>query len=231
MAGSPAWRPGPGRGPIGRDRAPPYHRRVNRLPSHGREPGAILIVAVGLILSACGGPVTRATPRPPVPDQPATSASLTTVQIAPPSPAATPSSPAPSPQPPTSPTANHGQWPLPRWCLAGASGQPTHDAVRLPILYYHRAEDPPADYSSWSAARRRAFITYDTLPSALALQLDCLAGHGYTTILPSDLAAHWLHGCRLPRRPVILTFDDGTPDWLTTVLPLLHSRAMVAEFY
>jgi peptidoglycan/xylan/chitin deacetylase (PgdA/CDA1 family) len=35
----------------------------------------------------------------------------------------------------------------------------------------------------------------------------------------------------LPARPVILTFDDGTADWLSTVLPLLRAHGMVAEFY
>lgn len=143
------------------------------------------------------------------------------IQTAEPSSAAGPSSPAPY----------DGAWPLARWCTARASGQPTHDDVRLPILYYHRAEQPPSTFWSWPAVRRRAFIDYDTLPAALGLQLDWLKVHGYTTILPSDLAAHWLHGCRLPSRPVILTFDDGSPDWVTTALPLLRAHGMVAEFY
>ncbi|MDQ6794858.1 MAG: polysaccharide deacetylase family protein [Chloroflexota bacterium] len=101
----------------------------------------------------------------------------------------------------------------------------------MPILYYHRAEAPPATFKSWSLVRRRLFITYDVIPSALAAQLDWLAVHGYTTILPRDLAAHWDHGAKLPVRPVIVTFDDGSHDWVTTVLPLLKARHMVAEFY
>lgn len=68
-------------------------------------------------------------------------------------------------------------------------------------------------------------------PSAFAAQLDWLVAHGYTAILPRDLAAHWDHGKRLPARPVILTFDDGFRDWVTTVLPMLVARHMVAEFY
>lgn len=69
------------------------------------------------------------------------------------------------------------------------------------------------------------------MPRAFALQLDWLTAHGYTTILPSDLAAHWNDGCRLPSRPVMLTFDDGSPDWVATVLPLMRAHGMVAEFY
>lgn len=196
---------------------------------------ATLTVAASLLLCACGVPVA---PTPPASSSVAASALTTaagTSGIAsssptptpPPSPLASPSSsPASSPTP-----AYSGPWPPARWCVAGGAGTPVHDDVRLPILYYHRVEAPPADYATWTSAQRDEFIDYDTLPQAFAAQLDWLASHGYTTILPSDLAAHWSHGCRLPARSVILTFDDGTPDWLSTVLPLLHSHGMVAEFY
>jgi peptidoglycan/xylan/chitin deacetylase (PgdA/CDA1 family) len=103
--------------------------------------------------------------------------------------------------------------------------------VRVPILYYHRVEAPPRGFQSWSPGRKRQFITYDVIPAAFKAQLDWLAAHHYTTILPRDLAAHWDHGKRLPARPVIITFDDGSHDWTSTVLPLLRAHHMVAEFY
>ena len=74
----------------------------------------------------------------------------------------------------------------------------------VPILYYHRVQKIPAAYPSWSTARKRRFTTYDVLPSAFAAQLDWLFLHGYTTILPRDLAAHWDQGTPLPERPVII---------------------------
>lgn len=89
---------------------------------------------------------------------------------------------------------------------------------------------PPA-WKTWGKARRDNFIRYIVTPAALEAQLDWLLANGYTTILPRDLAAHWDKGKRLPKRPVILTFDDGTPDWITTILPMLRKRGMVAEFY
>jgi peptidoglycan/xylan/chitin deacetylase (PgdA/CDA1 family) len=101
----------------------------------------------------------------------------------------------------------------------------------IPILYYHRVQEPPPDFASWSEDARRAFLKTNVLPIALDAQLTWLAAHGYTTILPRDLAAHWDQGRKLPLRPVILTFDDGTPDWIDTVLPLLRKHGMVAEFY
>ena len=101
----------------------------------------------------------------------------------------------------------------------------------LPILYYHRVEAVPDDYQTWSKARQAAFIDYDVTPAAFAAQLDWLRASGYTTILPRELAAHWDSGALLPPKPVILTFDDGWHDWVSTVLPMLRARGMVAEFY
>ena len=104
-------------------------------------------------------------------------------------------------------------------------------AARVPVLYYHRVVAPPPGFARWSAARRRLFLAYDVTPAAFAAQLDWLVVHGYTTILPRDLAAHWDSGTPLPAHPVIITFDDGTHDWASTVLSLLRERHMVAEFY
>lgn len=101
----------------------------------------------------------------------------------------------------------------------------------VPILYYHRVQSPPAVFAEWSLDRQRRFLAYDVLPTAFSAQLDWLAKSGYTTILPGKLADHWDHGAPLPARPVILTFDDGFPDWVTTVLPALRARHMVGEFY
>jgi peptidoglycan/xylan/chitin deacetylase (PgdA/CDA1 family) len=108
---------------------------------------------------------------------------------------------------------------------------PASATAAVPILYYHRVQAIPAAYPSWSAERKRRFTTYDVLPAAFAAQLDWLFLHGYTTILPRDLAAHWDQGAPLPERPVIITFDDGSRDWVRTVLPMLKARGMVAEFY
>jgi peptidoglycan/xylan/chitin deacetylase (PgdA/CDA1 family) len=108
---------------------------------------------------------------------------------------------------------------------------PPIPAGAVPILYLHRVEAPPPEWATWSQAKRSAFLQYDVLPSAFAAQLDWLVQHDYTTILPRDLAAHWDQGAALPKRPVIITFDDGSHDWVTTVLPMLQARHLVAEFY
>jgi peptidoglycan/xylan/chitin deacetylase (PgdA/CDA1 family) len=134
---------------------------------------------------------------------------------------------APSPAPTATP-APAARQPVP---VPVPTAPPAGAKATVPILYYHRVQAIPAAYPSWSADRKRRFTMYDVLPAAFAAQLDWLFLHGYTTILPRDLAAHWDHGTPLPERPVIITFDDGSHDWIRTVLPLLKSRGMVAEFY
>ena len=144
-------------------------------------------------------------------------------------PAATPS-PSPEPVPPSpdpTPTPSSGRR------RRASSPSPTCPVppARIPVLYYHRLQPLPADYATWSKAKRRSFTTYDTLPKVFAAQLDWLQDHGYTTILPRDLAAHWDDRSKLPARPVIITFDDGSRDWVTRAMPMLKKRGMVAEFY
>lgn len=104
-------------------------------------------------------------------------------------------------------------------------------AGEVPILYYHRVQAVPTDFARWDRAAQQRFLAYDTLPAAFVAQLDWLHAQGYTTVLPRDLAAHWDRGTPLPSRPVILTFDDGFPSWVSAVLPALRSHGMVAEFY
>ena len=101
---------------------------------------------------------------------------------------------------------------------------PPIPAGSVQILYYHRVKRHRR-HLTWSAARRRAFLAYDIVPSAFTAQLDWLQQNGYTTILPRDLAAHWDDRAALPGRSVILTFDDGFHDWASTVLPALRRVA------
>jgi len=138
---------------------------------------------------------------------------------------APPASPAPVASPATNPTAA----PTPRPTLAPVAHGP--DRLAVPILYYHRIIAPPRGFTRWSPARRERFLAYDVTPAAFEAQLDWLVARGYTTILPRDLAAAWDEGAPLPERPVIITFDDGTHDWGSTVLPLLRERGMIAQFY
>jgi peptidoglycan/xylan/chitin deacetylase (PgdA/CDA1 family) len=91
------------------------------------------------------------------------------------------------------------------------------DKVEAPILSYHSIGEAASDY---------------VVPvSAFEQQLDWLAGEGFRTISLHELAeARAGHGT-LPRRSVILTFDDGRSDAMKVVLPLLRKHGMRATFF
>ena len=186
------------------------------VPGRFRLVRAILCLLLGiLVLDGCRASVPPGWTFAPAPGRP-------------PARARAPAPPAP-PTPPPPPAANPTATPAPRPTAAPVAHGP--DRLAVPILYYHRVIAPPRGFSRWSAARRERFLAYDVLPAAFEAQLDWLVARGYTTILPRDLAAAWDTGAQLPERPVIITFDDGTHDWASTVLPLLRERGMVAQFY
>jgi len=87
----------------------------------------------------------------------------------------------------------------------------------LPILCYHRVvPEPPAEPGP------NIYVTTDTLTR----HLRQLQRRGMQTITFADL----LDGHPLPRRPIILTFDDGYRDNHEHLLPLLEqfdARAVI----
>jgi peptidoglycan/xylan/chitin deacetylase (PgdA/CDA1 family) len=188
----------------------------------------VAALVVGILLGAyVVSPVVG-----PAAGVPSASPSTRGVAVVPPAGSASPGGPAPRSPRATGPAKpSSGK---PAGSIAPASVVPSFPAAAegvIPILYYHRVEAIPAGFAGWSKARQDTFLVDDLLPTALIAQLDWLKAHGYTTILPRDLAAHWDAGRPLPKRPIILTFDDGFSGWRTFVLPQLQKRGMVAEFY
>lgn len=106
-------------------------------------------------------------------------------------------------------------------------GQP----LTLPILYMHQVVTIPSDLGAWSEGAQQAFFRHSIPPCAFAAQLDWLKAHAYHTVLPRDVVAFWDQGVPLPANPIILTFDDGSPDWYSTIFPLLQAHGYIAEFY
>jgi peptidoglycan/xylan/chitin deacetylase (PgdA/CDA1 family) len=54
---------------------------------------------------------------------------------------------------------------------------------------------------------------------------------GYRTITQAQLLDALYRGAALPRRPVIVSVDDGYVDDVTQILPVLRRNRMVATFY
>jgi peptidoglycan/xylan/chitin deacetylase (PgdA/CDA1 family) len=109
--------------------------------------------------------------------------------------------------------------PAPRTDLASVAKR-----AKVPVLCYHQIRAQTAGDS----AADRAYIVS---PKALDAQLTALEKAGYTTVTGDAVAAHVARGAPLPRKPVLLTFDDGTDGQYTRALPLLRKHDMIATFF
>src|SRR3954451_20699013 len=94
----------------------------------------------------------------------------------------------------------------------------------VPVLCWHQIR---AATASDSASDR----TYIVSPQALAAQLDALDRAGYHPVTGPALVAQVAWGKPLPRKPVLLTFDDGSAGQYTRALPLLRRHRFVATFF
>ncbi|RFU87324.1 polysaccharide deacetylase family protein [Streptomyces triticagri] len=91
----------------------------------------------------------------------------------------------------------------------------------MPILMYHAIADAPAP------ATRALSVT----PAAFAEQLAVLADRGFTPVTTAALGAAWRSGARLPRRPVLITFDDGYAGVHRHALPVLARHGFPATLF
>lgn len=103
----------------------------------------------------------------------------------------------PEPEPEVSPT----EWPEP------AHPQYPKGQDRLYILMFHTVLPDGCECNNWAVS-----------VSELRSYLQWLRDHGYTTVLPRQIAA----GEALPSRAVMLTFDDGYATNYTLAFPILQ---------
>jgi peptidoglycan/xylan/chitin deacetylase (PgdA/CDA1 family) len=78
---------------------------------------------------------------------------------------------------------------------------------------YHVIATPPAG------------VPYPDLfvrPADFAKQMDWLAQHGFHAVTLRRVYSYWLLGSPLPRRAVVISFDDGYLSQATKALPVLH---------
>ncbi len=83
----------------------------------------------------------------------------------------------------------------------------------VPILIYHRIADIPGDRLSVS-------------PDKFAMQMKYLQTHGYNSISLEELYVHLTEGVKLPKKSVIITFDDAYDDNFLNALPLMQKYGM-----
>lgn len=93
------------------------------------------------------------------------------------------------------------------------------DAV--PILMYHEVTPTPIE----------GYRKYTVTPTELATQLAWLQRRGYASVDLDALHAAWRGERALPRRPVVITFDDGSRDCLEHAVPALLAHGFTATFF
>jgi peptidoglycan/xylan/chitin deacetylase (PgdA/CDA1 family) len=103
---------------------------------------------------------------------------------------------------------------------APAGSEPSGRAI--PILMYHAVESPPPDAALpelWVPAER------------FAEEMDALDRAGYHAITMQDASDYWAGRRRVPRKPVVLTFDDGFRSHVDVALPVLQRLGWPGVLY
>ncbi|MCS3801350.1 polysaccharide deacetylase family protein [Niastella sp. OAS944] len=89
----------------------------------------------------------------------------------------------------------------------------------LPVLVYHKI----------SSTKKPDFLTVAT--SRMREHLEYITKKGYTTIFLSDLVDYVENGKPLPKKPLMITLDDGFRDNYTDLYPLLKEFNCKANIF
>ena len=94
-------------------------------------------------------------------------------------------------------------------------------SARVPILMYHEVTPTPVE----------RYRKYTVTPAELASQLAWLRSRRYTSVDLDAVHAAFRGEGKLPARPVVITFDDGSRDCLEYAVPALLASGFSATFY
>jgi peptidoglycan/xylan/chitin deacetylase (PgdA/CDA1 family) len=94
----------------------------------------------------------------------------------------------------------------------------------VPVLCYHQVRD-------WKETDSRNARSYIMPMEKFKRQLRMLQESGYHFILPGDLLAFIDGSAKLPPRPLILTFDDGSISEFFVAVPELNRYNIKAVFF
>ena len=104
----------------------------------------------------------------------------------------------------------------------------SHEIIKratVPVLCYHQLRNWTHSDSQYNRANLIC------PPKHFRAHLDALAGDGWTTISPAEYLRHLTAGAELPRKPVMLSFDDGSAGQAQEGLVQLTKRGMTGTFF
>jgi peptidoglycan/xylan/chitin deacetylase (PgdA/CDA1 family) len=102
--------------------------------------------------------------------------------------------------------------------------RPVPRTVRVPVLTWHRVH-------RYATERQPSVPDLTVEPSTFESQIGELSRRGYHAVTNRQLYYALFKRRALPRKPVMLTFDDGYRDAVTDVLPVLRRFRMVGTFF
>jgi peptidoglycan/xylan/chitin deacetylase (PgdA/CDA1 family) len=88
--------------------------------------------------------------------------------------------------------------------------------VYLPTFMYHHVQDGKV-----AAQKKQTALSVDT--GYFQRQMQYLADKGYTVVSMNDLIGFFDSGTTLPKKSVLLTFDDAYDDFYFNVYPILRN--------
>ncbi|MCF8454268.1 MAG: polysaccharide deacetylase family protein [Pedobacter sp.] len=95
---------------------------------------------------------------------------------------------------------------------------------QVPILCYHQIRN-------WVSTDGKMGKDYIVPIAEFKSQMKVLADSGYQTILPDQLYNYLVYGAKLPKKPIMLTFDDTKLDQYTNALPELKKYGFKGVFF
>lgn len=112
---------------------------------------------------------------------------------------------------------------------AATSGTPANNAAimarkQVPVVCYHQIRD-------WKPTDSKGAKDYIVQIAAFKEHIKMLADSGYHTILPDQLYAYLTTGAALPKKPIMLTFDDTDLDQFTIANPTLKKYGFKAVYF
>jgi peptidoglycan/xylan/chitin deacetylase (PgdA/CDA1 family) len=116
-------------------------------------------------------------------------------------------------------------------CAALNKPFPSDFGVGVPVIMYHRVV---ADELKITGVGEQNDVSlYTRSASEFKKEMAFLADQGFTPILFDQFTDYLLSKDPklLPRKPVIISFDDGSTDWFDIVFPILATHKFKATFF
>jgi peptidoglycan/xylan/chitin deacetylase (PgdA/CDA1 family) len=129
----------------------------------------------------------------------------------------------PSARPAASDASSLAPSPVRERTAFGPPGPPRATA-EVPIVMYHHVGLLPANAD---VLRRDLTVS----PAVFAQTLDYLAEQKIETVTMAEVFDHFVGGPSLPKKSIVLTFDDGYDDNYDHAFRLLQERGMVGTFF